>query len=291
MPWGYIAGKWWGPKNVRPILAIHGWQDNAGTFDLLIPHLPNHVGYLAIDLPGHGQSSHFPAGMTYSTLDFLNSIELIRKHFNWDRLSLLAHSMGSQLSFYHASTLPHVCDMLIGIDVLKPLVRLNARVQGDMHKQLEKLIIEDDRQKNPKEPPSYTYDELIERLYKGTVKSVSRETAHHLLKRSIQKSNTHSDKYFFSRDNRLKLMNYAYTYHELNLDMARKITAPHMFIKALQSPYFEEIKYYNETIDVLKQNPLFELVNVEGKHHVHLTEPNKICSQVSAFIHKYRPST
>ena len=26
VPWGHIAGKWWGPTNIRPILAIHGWQ-------------------------------------------------------------------------------------------------------------------------------------------------------------------------------------------------------------------------------------------------------------------------
>lgn len=29
-PWGHVAGKWWGPKNVRPIVSLHGWQDNAG---------------------------------------------------------------------------------------------------------------------------------------------------------------------------------------------------------------------------------------------------------------------
>lgn len=26
VPWGHIAGKWWGPQNKRPILVMHGWQ-------------------------------------------------------------------------------------------------------------------------------------------------------------------------------------------------------------------------------------------------------------------------
>lgn len=26
VPWGHIAGKWWGPKNKRPVVAYHGWQ-------------------------------------------------------------------------------------------------------------------------------------------------------------------------------------------------------------------------------------------------------------------------
>lgn len=53
VPWGHVAGKWFGPKNIRPILMLHGWQDNAGTFDMLIPLLPKHISYLAIDLPGN----------------------------------------------------------------------------------------------------------------------------------------------------------------------------------------------------------------------------------------------
>lgn len=26
VPWGQIAGKWWQPYDVRPVLALHGWQ-------------------------------------------------------------------------------------------------------------------------------------------------------------------------------------------------------------------------------------------------------------------------
>lgn len=62
MPWGIVAGKWYGPENVRPILMLHGWQDNAGTFNTLIPLLPQNHSYLALDLPGHGLSSRLPAG-------------------------------------------------------------------------------------------------------------------------------------------------------------------------------------------------------------------------------------
>jgi hypothetical protein len=26
MPFGHIAGKWWGRRDIQPILCIHGWQ-------------------------------------------------------------------------------------------------------------------------------------------------------------------------------------------------------------------------------------------------------------------------
>lgn len=34
VPWGKVAGKWYGSRNRQPIIALHGWQDNSGTFDV-----------------------------------------------------------------------------------------------------------------------------------------------------------------------------------------------------------------------------------------------------------------
>ncbi|XP_052863919.1 probable serine hydrolase [Anopheles cruzii] len=51
VPWGIVAGKWWGSRLKQPVLAIHGWQDNAGSFDRLCPLLPAEISILAIDLP------------------------------------------------------------------------------------------------------------------------------------------------------------------------------------------------------------------------------------------------
>lgn len=91
LKFGTIAAKWWGSMNKRPIIAIHGWQDNAGSFDALIPLLPLNFSYLAIDLPGHGLSSHFPDGCFYHINDFASILEEIRTLFGWDHISLVMH--------------------------------------------------------------------------------------------------------------------------------------------------------------------------------------------------------
>lgn len=288
VPWGHIAAKWWGPRDVRPIVSTHGWQDNAGTFDTLIPLLPRHLSYLVIDWPGHGLSSHFPAGMTYTSMDFVITLELIRRQFAWERLSLMGHSMGSQLSFYYLATCPDRCDMLVGIDVLKPLVRSERRIISDFEKYVDKMLLANER--TGSEPPCYTRAELISLLVKGTNGSVTAETAPFLLERAVLPSMREPGKFFLRRDNRLKIFNYAITYHDLNLAMAKRIVAPHMYFKASNSPYYEDRKYYDETVTVLKENPHFELVNVDASHHVHLTEPTKICDDISRFLLKYRPS-
>lgn len=67
---------------------VHGWQDNAGSFDTLIPLLPSNFSYLAIDLPGHGLSSHSPIGAYYRYVDFVPQLERIRQAYKWKQLQL-----------------------------------------------------------------------------------------------------------------------------------------------------------------------------------------------------------
>lgn len=91
-------GKWWGPKDKQPILAIHGWQDNAGTFDTLVELLPN-VAILCIDLPGHGFSSHLPYGqMYYLFWDGVITLRRIVKHYKWNKVSQQESMLYNDLS-------------------------------------------------------------------------------------------------------------------------------------------------------------------------------------------------
>jgi len=72
---------------MQPIVAIHGWQDNSGTFDKLAQLLSN-VAILSIDLPGHGISSHLPLGQFYYIFwDGVLTLRRIVKYYKWNKVS------------------------------------------------------------------------------------------------------------------------------------------------------------------------------------------------------------
>ena len=80
VPWGLLAGSVWShpshqhTENTRTWLALHGWLDNAGSFDLLAPGLVSDcpdLRLVCLDYPGHGLSSHLPPGQMYHFLESL----------------------------------------------------------------------------------------------------------------------------------------------------------------------------------------------------------------------------
>ncbi|MEZ5601350.1 MAG: alpha/beta fold hydrolase [Candidatus Competibacteraceae bacterium] len=90
-PYLRLAARAWGPLDGVPVLALHGWLDNAASFDALAPLLPN-TRLVALDLTGHGRSEHRPAGVHYHFVDFIPDVVAAADALGWNRFALLGHS-------------------------------------------------------------------------------------------------------------------------------------------------------------------------------------------------------
>ncbi|XP_041528006.1 serine hydrolase-like protein isoform X5 [Microtus oregoni] len=77
VPWGHIAVKVWGSQKNPPVLCLHGWLDNANSFDRLIPLLPQGFHYVAMDFGGHGLSSHHHPGFPYYHQSFVSDVRRV----------------------------------------------------------------------------------------------------------------------------------------------------------------------------------------------------------------------
>src|SRR5690606_2312769 len=112
---GTLAGLAFGPRDGRPVLALHGWLDNAATFVPLAPLLPE-LRIYALDLPGHGRSSHRPPGARYHYVDWVGDVIEAADALGLDRFALLGHSMGAGISILTAGTFPERVERLALIE-------------------------------------------------------------------------------------------------------------------------------------------------------------------------------
>lgn len=285
LAYGKMAGKWWGPKNKRPIIALHGWLDNAGSFDTLIPQLPSNISYLALDLPGHGLSSHLPKGCFYHMADWIAILEEIRIKYKWDKLSLMGHSIGAMVCFLFASLYPTRVDLVVALDALRVTPRLPlALTMG----QMEKLYIMKSEHIDESLKRYFTYDQVKDMWYVGSLKSVDREKVDYLLKRGTRTCPNDPKKFQATNDTRAK---YSYPHvveHEISFHYIKKIKAAYMFIKSDDRNFAEPTRMLDEAIDVFKKyNPHFRMMSVKGTHHVHLNNPELMAYGISSFLREY----
>ncbi|CAH0386397.1 unnamed protein product [Bemisia tabaci] len=285
VPWGHISGKWWGPKGKQAILALHGFQDNAGTFDELINLLPANLSILAIDFPGHGQSSHLPPGVAYYRYwDGLIHIRRIVQHFNWKKITILGHSMGAGIGFLYASCYPDDVEALISLDAAGPRIDPPSTHAQSTHDYVEKFLKYEKLNEN--NMPSYTYNEMIDLVEDAYAGSMTREACKIMMKRGMRRNPQNPNLYHFTRDVRLKVSNIGLPSIDVVLEFAKKVKCRYLNVKAVPGgKSAEKEKIYNEIMEVLRESSRdFRCVEVEGAHHVHLNNASLVAPHVMAFL-------
>ena len=114
-----LAARVYGPEDGEPVLALHGWLDNAMTFDLLAPKLQG-LRIVAIDMAGHGHSGHRAPGAGYQLWDYALDALMATQQLGWERFSLLGHSLGGIISVLLAGAVPERIERIALIDGLVP---------------------------------------------------------------------------------------------------------------------------------------------------------------------------
>ncbi|XP_054011901.1 probable serine hydrolase [Hylaeus anthracinus] len=282
VPGWQIKGKLWGPEDKQPILALHGWQDNAGSFDALAPILSENTPILTIDLPGHGLSSWLPTGMMYDNIMYILLIKRIQNYFGWDKIKIMGHSFGGFLSFYYASLLPKDMEYVILLDV--PLLSIpisRTKYNKYFSENISKFIEMDEFTSKPK----YTETEIITRLMAGMKNSLNEASCRMLMKRGATKEENGT--YTFNRDPRIKYLPLLSQFITEDIQMSAEcMTSPCLLISATKSHLYNEADV-SKCVNLMKDNKTVYWEKVEGLHHVHMMDPKAVANIIFSFLQKY----
>ena len=114
-----LAARVYGPEDGVPVLALHGWLDNAMSFELLAPKLPG-LRIVALDMAGHGFSGRRAPGAGYQLWDFATDALLATQELGWSKFSILGHSLGGIVGVLVAAAVPERIERLALIDGVVP---------------------------------------------------------------------------------------------------------------------------------------------------------------------------
>ena len=113
------SGLEWGPSDGEPIIALHGWLDNALSFSVVAPKL---AGYrlIALDLSGQGCSDHRSPDATYHIWDDIPQLLSITDQLGLEKVAVAGHSRGAAIAVLLASALRERCSHLVLLDGMLP---------------------------------------------------------------------------------------------------------------------------------------------------------------------------
>ncbi|MCU1734768.1 MULTISPECIES: alpha/beta hydrolase [unclassified Pseudomonas] len=250
-----LAAHLYGPVDGRPVIALHGWLDNANSFARLAPKLDG-LRIVALDFAGHGYSGHRPPGATYSLWDYAHDVLRVAAQLGWERFGLLGHSLGAIVSVVLAGSLPERITRLALIDGVIPPGANGQDAAERMGMALQAQLRHDSKRKSVYP----VLEQAVEARMKGMV-AVSREAAELLAQRGLVPV---PGGFSWRSDSRLTLPSPLRMSEEQAMSFVRRVACPTQLIVA-----DDGMLARNTTL--LEQLP-FSLEHLPGGHHLHLND-------------------
>lgn len=269
-----IRGQSWGDPHNPTILAIHGWLDNSNSFEWLAEYLQENYHFMAIDLPGHGHSTHLPKCAHYHFIDGIFLLKQILKELDLKSIHLLGHSLGACIASMAAGMLADKIQSLILIENLGPLSAPEEEAFEQLLHYSEEHI---DVANRKKRVISSIEDAAKARCLGGYV---SYDIAYQLCLRGVEKEDGGVR---WLHDPRLNAQSPLKLTEKQVLDCIKEIKSP-TFILHASKGYGKALNQWQHRIDLVKN---IETAKLEGGHHIHMEQPEHCAELILQFIKKH----
>lgn len=271
--------------NATKILALHGWLDNCRSFHLLAPKLlekmQQPIELVAMDLPGHGLSSHKPMGGppivltegTYYIAEMLHELGWVGDsnddNDENNKVSLIGHSMGGSLATTYAGVFPEHVSNVVSIDIYGPEPAVLRKTASQIRSHITQ------RRAIPRGKPLYpSLERAAERRQKAATMSrggkqyISIEAATELVTRSMEPVYDDEDNkkgYEFKHDARYMWPSIQYMTQEQILAILEQVECPVCLLAAEDGYPFDPDRI--ERVISTLNNPVHKIL--PGSHHLH----------------------
>jgi pimeloyl-ACP methyl ester carboxylesterase len=270
LPHVTLAAREWGEPGAMPVLALHGWLDNAASFDALAPLLRDaHV--VALDLPGHGRSQHRPAGAWYHYVDYLGDVLAAADALQWDRFVVLGHSLGGAVASVLAAAAPERALQLWAIEAMGPM----STAPEKSLEVLRRAMVE----RGQVAGKSLRVFTDLERAVAARMQAngLSAPAARALVERGARAV---EGGYAWSTDPRLTMTSAMRLTEEQILAYLAGIECPALLVMADPSPPWMDREQMTRRFTQVRG---LEQVVLPGSHHLHLEDPQPVADAIAAF--------
>ncbi|HZH42514.1 MAG TPA: alpha/beta hydrolase [Lysobacter sp.] len=273
IPLGRLHALRLGTPGALPVLALHGWLDNAASFVPLARHLRG-LDLVALDLPGHGRSAHLPVGAEYSLATTFHAVLDAADALGWPRFALLGHSMGAAMASLLAGACPERVTRLVAIEALGALADTPERTTARLREALaaQRAL----RAKSLRVFPDLD-TAIAARMH---VNGLSAPVARLLVERGTRRSDDGRG-WVWSSDPRLTTPT-AFRLTEAQIgDVLAHIECPTLALFADPPPAYFSDALRRERFARLRHG---ELVVLDGSHHLHMEQPEAVAAAIDGFL-------
>ncbi len=250
-----------------PLLALHGWLDNAASFLPMAAHLSGHR-LVALDMPGHGHSFHYHHAAEYTLFTALLDVLAAADALGWQRFSLLGHSMGGAMASLLAAAAPERIEQLHLIEALGPLASPEAGAGQRLRDAVSKRRSLDANRKRVLD----TIDTAVLLRMKGNITTLDETSARMLVNRGIDAV---EGGLTWSSDARLTLPTAVRMTEPQIRDCLRAIECPVRIVMADPAPAYI-LPPMRDARMACVQNIVCTVL--PGSHHLHMTHPSEVAA-------------